>query len=79
MEILKEHEKADDSQAQTSWPSAMLRGPWTVLCVAASVVVGPTAATASALDRANAAPPHHFADPHAPDAPEAAQWGRAAA
>ncbi|MGK5696461.1 hypothetical protein ACSNOJ_26835 [Streptomyces sp. URMC 128] len=35
------------------------RGPWAVLCAAASVVLGPAAATASALDQANAAPLHH--------------------
>jgi hypothetical protein len=35
------------------------RGPWAVLCAAATVVLGPAAATASALDRANAAPLHH--------------------
>jgi hypothetical protein len=34
------------------------RGPWTVLCVTAAVVLGPAAVTASALDEANAAPPH---------------------
>ncbi|GHD21137.1 hypothetical protein GCM10010313_54400 [Streptomyces violarus] len=32
------------------------RGPWAVLCAVASVVLGPAAATASALDQANAAP-----------------------
>ncbi|MEV7141034.1 hypothetical protein [Streptomyces tauricus] len=36
----------------------VVRSPWTVACVVAAVVVGPSAATASALDRANAAPPH---------------------
>ncbi|MGW7265438.1 hypothetical protein [Streptomyces sp. NPDC054842] len=40
------------------WTSA-LRGPWTVMCAVVTVVVGPAAATASALDRANAAPPLH--------------------
>ncbi|MFG3201916.1 hypothetical protein [Streptomyces sp. NPDC048192] len=35
------------------------RGPWTALCAAVAVVLGPAAATASALDQANAAPPHH--------------------
>jgi hypothetical protein len=39
------------------WARAV-RSPWTVACVVAAVVVGPSAATASALDRANAAPPH---------------------
>ncbi|WP_234335192.1 MULTISPECIES: hypothetical protein [Streptomyces] len=35
------------------------RGPWAVLCAVATVVLGPAAVTASALDRANAAPMHH--------------------
>ncbi|MDQ1020158.1 hypothetical protein [Streptomyces afghaniensis] len=35
------------------------RGPWAVLCAVATVVLGPAAATASALDQANAAPPYH--------------------
>ncbi|MER5181477.1 hypothetical protein ABT009_24465 [Streptomyces sp. NPDC002896] len=73
------YKKAGSPQAQRSWASAMLRNPWTVLCVAAAVVVGPTAATASALDRANAAPPHHFAEPRTTGAPDAAGWGRVAA
>ncbi|MGW7817895.1 hypothetical protein ACWGLF_07125 [Streptomyces puniciscabiei] len=34
------------------------RGPWAVLCAVATVVIGPAAATASALDQANAAPLH---------------------
>ncbi|MEW2284292.1 hypothetical protein [Streptomyces sp. NPDC047841] len=33
-----------------------LRGPWVVLCAVATVVLGPAAVTASALDQANAAP-----------------------
>ncbi|MEV7977955.1 hypothetical protein [Streptomyces sp. NPDC086519] len=35
------------------------RGPWAVLCAVATVVLGPAAVTASALDQANAAPMHH--------------------
>jgi hypothetical protein len=31
------------------------RGPWAELCAVATVVLGPAAATASALDQANAA------------------------
>ncbi|MGW4735363.1 hypothetical protein ACWEQC_40520 [Streptomyces shenzhenensis] len=34
------------------------RGPWTVLGVVAAVLLGPAAATASALDQANKAPLH---------------------
>ncbi|MFC9284710.1 hypothetical protein [Streptomyces collinus] len=44
--------------AVPSWTRAARR-PWTVACVVAAVVLGPAAATASALDRANAAPPLH--------------------
>ncbi|NEE17233.1 hypothetical protein G3M58_63535 [Streptomyces sp. SID7499] len=35
------------------------RGPWAVLCAVVTVVLGPAAVTASALDQANAAPLHH--------------------
>ncbi|MFJ3668312.1 hypothetical protein ACIPSE_17910 [Streptomyces sp. NPDC090106] len=35
------------------------RGPWAVVCAVATVVLGPAAVTASALDQANAAPLHH--------------------
>ncbi|MFI6372042.1 hypothetical protein [Streptomyces sp. NPDC050546] len=38
--------------------SAATRGPWAVLRAVATVVLGPAAATASALDQANAAPLH---------------------
>ncbi|MEU1038983.1 hypothetical protein ACFYP4_04410 [Streptomyces sp. NPDC005551] len=41
--------------------SGALRSPWTVACAVVTVVIGPAAATASALDRANAAPPLHAA------------------
>ncbi|MFC1439963.1 hypothetical protein ABUW04_17025 [Streptacidiphilus sp. N1-10] len=36
------------------------RGPWLVAGVAAAVVLGPAAATASALEKANAAPVHRM-------------------
>ena len=35
------------------------RGPWTVICAVVTVVLGPAAVTASALDQANEAPLHH--------------------
>ncbi|MEU3484938.1 hypothetical protein [Streptomyces massasporeus] len=35
------------------------RGPWAVLCAVVTVVLGPAAVTACALDQANAAPLHH--------------------
>ncbi|WP_157968746.1 hypothetical protein [Streptomyces geranii] len=40
------------------WAGAA-RNPWTVLCAVATVVLGPAAVTASALDQANSAPMHH--------------------
>jgi hypothetical protein len=48
-----------------SWTSA-LRSPWTVACAAAVVVLGPSAVTASALDRADAAPLHGASAPEHP-------------
>ncbi|MFF7895947.1 hypothetical protein ACFZDI_29350 [Streptomyces sp. NPDC007907] len=39
--------------------SGRARGPWAVLCAVLTVVLGPAAVTASALDQANAAPLHH--------------------
>ncbi|MDX3580077.1 MULTISPECIES: hypothetical protein [unclassified Streptomyces] len=36
-----------------------VRNSWTLLCAAAAVVLGPAAATASALEQANRAPLHH--------------------
>ncbi|MFH8465837.1 hypothetical protein [Streptomyces sp. NPDC017991] len=48
----------EQQPTRTSLWARLARSPWTVACVVAAVVVGPSAATASALDRANAAPPH---------------------
>lgn len=39
--------------------TGVTRGPWAVLCAVVTVVLGPAAVTASALDQANAAPLHH--------------------
>jgi hypothetical protein len=53
--------------ARTGRWARVMRGPWTVACAVVTVVVGPAAVTASALDRANAAPPHHaYETPHTP-------------
>lgn len=49
--------RREQQSRRTSLWARTARGPWTVACVVAAVVVGPSAATASALDRANAAPP----------------------
>ncbi|WEP00517.1 hypothetical protein A6P39_029755 [Streptomyces sp. FXJ1.172] len=54
-----EHSQQSGSAPVSLWGRAA-RSPWTVVCVIAAVVVGPAAGTASALDRANAAPPLHI-------------------
>ncbi|MGW7258551.1 hypothetical protein [Streptomyces sp. NPDC054834] len=38
----------------------MKKSAWTVVCAVATVVLGPAAVTASALDQANKAPMHHM-------------------
>ncbi|WP_200304403.1 hypothetical protein [Streptomyces adelaidensis] len=48
-----------------SWSSA-LWSPWTVACATAVVVLGPSAVTASALERANSAPLHGASAPEHP-------------
>ncbi|MBU6534488.1 hypothetical protein ACFUIW_18595 [Streptomyces sp. NPDC057245] len=53
-----------------------LRGTWTVVCVAAAVVLGPAAVTASALGEANAAPPHHAVTADRPEAYLPSDTGR---
>ncbi|MFD5226959.1 hypothetical protein ACFWJ5_00145 [Streptomyces qaidamensis] len=45
--------------ADTDARTGRARGPWAVLCAVVTVVLGPAAVTASALDQANAAPVHH--------------------
>ena len=54
-----------EMQRTSTWPGAV-RNPWTVLCAVATVVLGPAAATASALDQANRAPLYHVAKPVSP-------------
>ncbi|WP_344396092.1 hypothetical protein [Streptomyces vastus] len=65
-----QHDRHQLPRRTSLWARAV-RSPWTVACVVAAVVVGPSAATASALDRANAAPPHNAprTGSYAPDAP----------
>ncbi|MFH8450044.1 hypothetical protein ACH4CD_12405 [Streptomyces fungicidicus] len=53
----------DTPERSTGWADA-LRRPWTALCTAAAVVLGPAAHTAAALMQANAAPLRHTPDPH---------------
>lgn len=60
---------------RTSGWVRMLRAPWTVACVAATVMLGSSATVASALDRANAAPGHKTAAVAAPSAAATAETG----
>ncbi|MFJ8590156.1 hypothetical protein [Streptomyces sp. NPDC093598] len=57
--------KAPGNGADAGVRTGGTRGPWAVLCAAVTVVLGPAAVTASALDQANAAPMRHAvqADP----------------
>lgn len=52
---------SDETTTAAGWRARArgLRGPWTVACAVVTILVGPAAVTASALDRANAAPPYH--------------------
>jgi len=48
----------EKAEKKVHWTKAA-RGPWAVVCAVATVVLGPAAVTASALDQANAAPLYH--------------------
>ncbi|WP_406168008.1 hypothetical protein [Streptomyces sp. NBC_00996] len=48
-----------ETTEKTAGRAQTARSPWTVLCAVATVVLGPAAVTASALDQANAAPLYH--------------------
>ncbi|MEU3945065.1 hypothetical protein [Streptomyces sp. NPDC029526] len=48
----------NDSHDRSTVRTGALRAPWTVLCAAAAVILGPPAHTASTLTQANAAPRH---------------------
>ncbi|MBA2811826.1 hypothetical protein E0500_032055 [Streptomyces sp. KM273126] len=58
----KTRETNTGTGAKRSW-SRSLRSPWVVACAAVAVVLGPSAVTASALERANSAPLHRPAVP----------------
>ncbi|OLZ69282.1 hypothetical protein AV521_17205 [Streptomyces sp. IMTB 2501] len=51
--------RTHDGTTERTRRAPVTRGTWAALCAAAAVVLGPAAATASALGRANAAPLHH--------------------
>ena len=48
-----------ETTARTAGWASAVRSPWAVVCAVATVVLGPAAVTASALDQANASPLHH--------------------
>ncbi|MER5751223.1 hypothetical protein [Streptomyces sp. NPDC002088] len=49
---------AEATERTAGWARAA-RSPWAMVCAVATVVLGPAAVTASALDQANQAPLHH--------------------
>lgn len=63
--MISSRTKNTSRKPRKSWFSA-LRSPWTVACATAVVVLGPSAVTASALDRANSAPLHGASAPEHP-------------
>ncbi|MDX3227047.1 hypothetical protein [Streptomyces sp. ME19-01-6] len=60
---------------RTSGWARKLRAPWTVACVAATVMLGSSATVASALDQANSAPRHEAMAVAAPSAAATAETG----
>lgn len=50
--------RSGDTTEIAGWATAA-RSPWAVVCAVATVILGPAAVTASALDQANKAPLHH--------------------
>ncbi|MFJ6082135.1 hypothetical protein ACIQI8_12080 [Streptomyces sp. NPDC092369] len=50
--------QTNTTEKSGSWTRSA-RGPWAVVCAVTTVILGPAAVTASALDQANAAPMHH--------------------
>ncbi|MGW2820287.1 hypothetical protein ACWC24_04680 [Streptomyces sp. NPDC001443] len=54
-------DRRTDTAERDTGRSGAARSPWAVLCAVATVVLGPAAVTASALDQANRAPLHHAA------------------
>lgn len=49
---------SNTTEKTAGWAKSARR-PWAVVCAVATVILGPAAVTASALDQANAAPMHH--------------------
>lgn len=63
--MISSRTKHSSRDPRKTWSSA-LRSPWTVACAAVVVVLGPSAVTASALERANSAPLHGASAPEHP-------------
>ncbi|WP_338898685.1 hypothetical protein WBG99_26430 [Streptomyces sp. TG1A-60] len=63
--MISRRTKNTSRSPKRSWSSA-LRSPWTVACATVVVVLGPSAVTASALERANSAPLHGASAPEHP-------------
>lgn len=63
--MISSRTKNTSRSPKKSWSSA-LRSPWTVACATAVVVLGPSAVTATALERANSAPLHGASAPEHP-------------
>ncbi|MEW1642231.1 MULTISPECIES: hypothetical protein [unclassified Streptomyces] len=58
---------SDTTEKSAGWARSA-RGPWAVVCAVATVILGPAAVTASALDQANAAPMRHAVKVEQPQA-----------
>ncbi|UXX93092.1 hypothetical protein N7U49_14220 [Streptomyces sp. AD2-2] len=58
---------SNTTETSAGWARSA-RGPWAVVCAVATVILGPAAVTASALDQANAAPMHHAVKAEQPQA-----------
>ncbi|MFH9083564.1 hypothetical protein [Streptomyces sp. NPDC017673] len=61
----------ESGRERAGW-ARTVRGSWALVGAVVTVVLGPAAVTASALDRANAAPQHQAAEAVRPQAPERA-------
>ncbi|MFJ3230193.1 hypothetical protein [Streptomyces sp. NPDC086787] len=64
------------SRENAGWAARAARSPWAVVCTAATVILGPAAVTASALEQANRAPLHHPVRAERPQAHLSTDTGR---
>lgn len=68
MNSSRTHAQATAERTERAHRTRTARSPWAVLGAVATVVLGPAAATAAALDQANAAPLHHVVRADQPQA-----------